>query len=102
MSAFVRSSRGLTFSAASIEAVEAMQRQSADSGHVLVAVACKDENGVVDVDFGGDYEPHPNALRDQLRGAEFYWYADPEHLLALRGSVIVASLGQKTRVIRGV
>ncbi|RAK60186.1 hypothetical protein DJ021_10425 [Phenylobacterium hankyongense] len=75
-----------------------METEAAKDGFVLVAVIGRDENRAMDVNFAGDYEAQSNALQDQLGGAKFYWYAEPEHLLALSGYAIEASLSHKTKV----
>lgn len=97
---YLRSAQGVRFTATSVGAVEAMQKEVADAGHVLVAVICRDEQDDIDVNFAGDYEPQPRAISDQLGEAIFYWYADLEQLIMLRAHAVEASLQAKTKVLR--
>lgn len=79
------SKQGVSFTA---DAVTEM-RNSAEimkqkQNSILCWVGIFDKNGVPKISLGGDFAPQPNAIKDQIADIEFYWYAEPDCLEAIK------------------
>ncbi|MBX3443839.1 MAG: hypothetical protein KF774_15635 [Planctomyces sp.] len=82
---FIRSRQGVYFT----EEATAVMRDFADAlqkenAYALSWSIAFDKNGQLTIGLGGDYAPQPKAISDSVAGIDFYWYAEPPGLEAIR------------------